>query len=353
MEDGRVRFRFPRKKWLWLVIVIAAGGFLTAFSLFNFGPSSLNKNKPSPLASSPEQENVSCLGRLLPGGRILQIAAPPGAVIGELLVRRGQWVERGEVLARLRDHAREAAALQRSEKEVAVAKSELDRVRAGEKANTIEAQQAAVAGQEAILRQRETHYERIRKLYEKRIIAAKEFEEVQTQRDTASESLRRERQHLGSLLDIRKEDLALAASKVEAAEGSRNVARESVELNLVRAPVSGRVLDIYAFPGEAVPGRGILELGSGKDMMVEAEVHVSDIGRVRIGAPAVVSSDAFRGSVKGQVVEIVSMVNRSAIIPTDPLAFSDLRVVKALIRLADSETVAHLGNHQVSVTIKR
>ena len=92
---------------------------------------------------------------------------------------------------------------------MAVAKSELDRVRAGEKANTIEAQQAAVAGQEAILRQRETHYERIRKLYEKRIIAAKEFEEVQTQRDTASESLRRERQHLESLLDIRKEDLAV------------------------------------------------------------------------------------------------------------------------------------------------
>ncbi len=167
------------------------------------------------------------------------------------------------------------------------------------------------------------------------------------------ESLAWERRHLGSLRDIRKEDLALAASKVKAAEGARKVARENLELNIIRAPVSGYVLDIYAFPGEAaVSGRGILELGRGRDMMVEAEVYVSDIGRVRIGAPAVVSGDAFRGSMKGQVVEIVSMVNRSAVMPSDPLAFSDLRVVKVLIRLDDSQVVANLGNHQVSVTIK-
>jgi HlyD family secretion protein len=193
----------------------------------------------------------------------------------------------------------------------------------------------------------------MRKLYEKKIIAAKEFEEVQTQRDTAQKSLLWEREHLKSMRDIRKEDLALAASKVAAAEGARKVVRENLELDIIRAPVSGRVLDIYAFPGEAVvAGRGILELGSGRDMMVEAEVYVSDISRVRIGAPTVVSGDAFRGSVKGHVIEIVSMVNRSVVMPIDPLAFSDVRVVKVLIRLDDSREVANLGNHQVSVTIK-
>ena len=236
---------------------------------------------------------------------------------------------------------------------MAVAVSELDRVRAGEKANTIEAQQAAVARQEAILRQKETHYERMRKLYEKKTISAREFEEVQAQRDAAQKSLLWEQEHLKSLRDVRKEDLALAANKVKAAEGGKKVARENLDLNIIRAPVSGRVLDIYAFPGEAiVAGRGILELGRGREMMVEAKVSVSDIGRVRIGALAVISGDSFQGSVKGQVVEIVPMVNRSAIIPTDPLAFSDLRVIKVLIRLDDFQVVANLGNHQVSVTIK-
>ena len=351
MTIGRARLELPGNKWAWLLIFIVVIGFLTAFFLLNIGLTT--QKKPPVSASTPEKTDVTCLGRLLPGGRILQVAAQPGAIVGELLVGRGQWVEQGQILVQLRDHARDAASLIQAEKEVAVTLSELDRVRAGEKVNTIEAQQAAVARQEAVLRQKETHYERMRKLYEKKIIAAKEFEEVQTQRDTAQKSLLWEREHLKSMRDIRKEDLALAASKVAAAEGTRKVVRENLELSIIRAPVSGRVLDIYAFPGEAVvAGRGILELGSGRDMMVEAEVYVSDIGRARIGAPAVVSGDAFRGSVKGQVIEIVSMVNRSAVMPIDPLAFSDLRVVKVLIRLDDSREVANLGNHQVSVTIK-
>ena len=348
MQNGRAWFGGSGRKRAWLLILFAVGALAAAYGLF--APGLSLPDRPSPVP--PAKKDVTSLGRLLPGGRILQIAAPPGAVIGELLVRRGQWVERGEVLARLRDHTRERASLHRAEKEVVVAASELERVRAGEKATTIEAQEAAVARQEAMVRQKETHYERMRALYERRVIAAREFEEAQTQRETAQESLRWERQHLGSLREIRKEDLALAASKVEAAEGARKVAGENVELNLIRAPLSGRVLDIYAFPGEAVPAKGLLELGSGRDMMVEVEVYVTDIDRVRLGAPAVVTGDAFRESLTGEVVEIVPMVTRSTIMPIDPLAFSDLRVVKAWIRLDRPQAVAALGNHQVSVTIK-
>lgn len=340
----------PGTKGRWLLIFIAVCGFLSAFFLLNLSPPL--QNKPSFSASTPAKSDISCLGRLLPGGRILQVAGPSGAVIRELLVRRGQWIEKGEILALLRDHARETALLRRAEKEVAVAVSELDCVRAGEKSNTIEAQRSAIARQEAILRQEEAQYQRSRKLYEKQLISARDFEEAETRRDTARESLLWERQHLGALREIRKEDVALASNKVETAESARKVAQESVELNLIRAPLSGQVLEIHAFPGEAVTERGLLELSSGRDMLVEAEVYVSDIGRVRIGAPAVISGDAFTGSLKGKVVEIVPMVTRSDVMPTDPLAFSDLRIVKVWIRLDDSQAVAHLGNHQVSVTIK-
>jgi HlyD family secretion protein len=296
------------------------------------------------------KNDVTCLGRLLPGGRIVHVTAPAGALVGELLVKRVQWVKQGEILARLRDHARETAGLQQAEKQAAVAASELERVRAGQR--TIEAQQAAVARQEAILRQEEANFERSRKLSERQVVSAKDFEEAQTRRDTARETLLWERKNLAALEEVHQKDLALSASKIEAAKSARKVAGENVELNIIRAPVSGRVLDIYAFPGEAVPGQGLLDLGSGKDMMVEAEVYVTDIGRVRIGAPAVVTGDAFKGALAGRVVEIVPMVSRSTIIPIDPLAFSDLRVVKAWIKLEKPQAVAELGNHQVSIAIK-
>jgi HlyD family secretion protein len=340
MKNGKV--------WIWLPALTAVFGLVAGFVLFSAGASPAKKDSASTIAQ--DKTDITCLGRLLPGGRILQVAAPAGAVVGELLVSRGQWVEQGAVLARLRDHARTAAALTQSEREVAVAKSELDRVRAGER--SIEVQQAAVARQATLLRQEEANYERYQKLYGKKIIAAKEFEEAETRRDTASATLLWERRQLAALQETRMEDLALAGNKIEAARSACKVARENMELNLIRAPVSGRVLEIYAFPGEAVPAKGLLELSNGQDMMVEAEVYVTDIGRARIGAPAVVTGDAFRDKLKGKVVEIVSMVTRSTIMPIDPLAFSDMRIVKVWIQLEDQKAVAGLGNHQVSVSIR-
>lgn len=349
MKTGREWFGSRGRMTAWLLTIVVACGFLTVF--FPFKPGLLRTDPPSS-APAPSEMSVSCLGRLLPGGRILRIAAPPGAVIGTLLVQRGQWVERGEVLARLRDYARETALLDRAAKEVAVAMHELECVRAGEKASTIEAQRAAIARDEAILRQEETQYKRYRNLHEKDVVSDKQFEDAETSRNTARESLLRERHHLKSLKDVRKEDIDLAAGKVEAAESARKAAQENVELNLIRAPVSGRILEIHAFPGEAVREQGLLEMGSGREMLAEAEVYVSDIPRVRIGASAFISGDAVPGNLRGEVVEIVSMVTRSEVLPTDPLAFSDVRIVKVWIRLDDSNAVAHLGNHQVSVEIK-
>ncbi len=350
MKNGRAWFALPGKKWGWLLILVAVCGILKVFFIPN--PNQPLQNQPSFSAPSLAQNDITCLGRLLPGGRILLVAAPPRAVVKELLVRRGQWVEQGDILARLRDYARETAVLHQAEKEVAVAMSVLDLVRAGEKAATIKAQQSAIASREAILRQEEAQYERNRRLYEKRFIADKDFDEALTRRDTARELLLLERHNLVRLRDIRKEDLSLAANKVEAAEAARRVAMENVELNVISAPVSGCVLDIHAFPGEAVTDLGLLELGSGREMLVEAEVYVSDIGRVRMGASVFVSGEAFQGSLMGEVVEIASMVTRGAVLPSNPLAFSDLRVVKAWIRLDHPQALDHLGNHQVYVAIK-
>ncbi|MCE5333254.1 MAG: HlyD family efflux transporter periplasmic adaptor subunit [Desulfobacteraceae bacterium] len=349
MKGGQERFGSRGKRWVWLLTIVAACALAAAFFLLKPG---LPQNKPSPPVSAPLRTDVSCLGRLLPGGRILHVAAPAGAVMKDLLVRRGQWVEQGMILARLRDYAREAALLDRAEKDVAVAVSELECVRAGEKASTIEAQKSAIARQEAILRQEESQFKRHRNLHQEGVVSEKVFEDVQTRRDTARESLLRERHSLGSLQHVRKEDIALAANRVESAESARKVARENVELNLIRAPATGRILEIHAYPGEAVRERGLLEMSSGEEMLVEAEVHVSDIGRVRIGAPAAISGDSISGSLKGEVVEIVSMVTRSDVLPTDPLAFSDVRIVKVWVRLDDPNAVAHLGNHQVSVAIR-
>jgi HlyD family secretion protein len=86
-------------------------------------------------------------------------------------------------------------------------------------------------------------------------------------------------------------------------------------------------------------------------MNIEAEVYVSDISRVRVGAPVRATGDGFTGSLSGAVQEIGMQVDRSSVFNPDPASFSDKRVVKVRIKLDAGERVRGLVNHQVYVTI--
>ena len=88
-------------------------------------------------------------------------------------------------------------------------------------------------------------------------------------------------------------------------------------------------------------------------MAVEAEVYVSDVGRVAVGAPALVRGDGFSGELSGRVAEIVGQVGSNALYPSDPYSFADRRVVKVRIRLDEAARLCELSNTQVNVKIGR
>jgi len=72
---------------------------------------------PSLAAAGDRQ--VSCLGRLEPGPGVIQVASPSigGGVIASLDVAEGDWVDAGQVLATLDDHALRKADVARLEAE--------------------------------------------------------------------------------------------------------------------------------------------------------------------------------------------------------------------------------------------
>ena len=81
-----------------------------------------------------------------------------------------------------------------------------------------------------------------------------------------------------------------------------------MELTIIRAPKDGQILDIYADPGEAVSpsGEPILALGDTRQMYVVAEVYETDIGLVKVGQSATITSrnGAFNQALTGTVEEI-------------------------------------------------
>lgn len=98
---------------------------------------------------------VTALGRLEPQGEVIKLSAPAsieGTRIQEILVKQGDRVRTGDVIAVLDSKERLAAVLAQAEKQVKVAEARLAQVEAGAKSGEIEAQKATIARLEAQVR---------------------------------------------------------------------------------------------------------------------------------------------------------------------------------------------------------
>lgn len=173
---------------------------------------------------------------------------------------------------------------------------------------------------------------------------------------TLAKQIREATGDLERVAEVRGVDVAKAQAEVERARASLAQAREEWDLTSVRAPFSGQVLKIKTYPGENVAqAEGIVELGRIGQMLAIAEVYESDIGKVRVGQPATVTSEnaTFSGKLNGTVQQIGLQIGKKNVLESDPAADIDVRVieVKILLTSESSKRVAGLTNAKVIVQI--
>jgi multidrug efflux pump subunit AcrA (membrane-fusion protein) len=140
-------------------------------------------------------------------------------------------------------------------------------------------------------------------------------------------------------------------TKVEMASASLRQAEAELELDVVRSPVDGQVLEVYARQGERVGDEGILEVGRTHEMFAVAEVYETDVQRVKLGQRAAVRSPALPSELAGTVAKIHAKIGKQDVLATDPAARTDSRVVEVEIRLDESDRAAALTNLEVDVEI--
>ena len=272
-------------------------------------------------ASAQAPAQVSALGRLEPWQGALRITAPitpestGGTVISKLLVERGDTVKAGQLLA-----VAEAADLMQAQ---------VDHAKADREYRRRLASAAASAATSACVDATVT------------LAAAKRRQDLLARKLTSPEDAQRAQGEA---------DVQAAVSVAEAAQKRALAVQQRA---YIRAPVAGRVLDIHTRPGEMVGPRGILELGRVERMYAIAEVYETDIGRVRVGQPATVTSKALGRALSGTVERIRQQVRKLDQMDTDPAARKDARIVEVEVRLADAAAAASLTNLQVEVVIGR
>ncbi|MEH2194376.1 MAG: ABC exporter membrane fusion protein [Nostoc sp.] len=171
---------------------------------------------------------------------------------------------------------------------------------------------------------------------------------------TGSKEVSQAKATLTSIAEVRPVDVAAAKTEVENAIATLKHAQTELAGAYIKAPMAGQIIKIHTRIGEKISDSGIADLGETDQMMAVAEVYQTDIGKVKLGQQAVISSQAFAGELQGTVAQIGRQVIRQNVFSNQPGENLDRRVVEVKIRLnpEDSKRVAGFTNLQVQTAIE-
>ena len=173
----------------------------------------------------------------------------------------------------------------------------------------------------ADLEEHHKHHSRTMKLVEIGAASREELEQATTRLRTAEAAVASQRQRL--LL------LGLPAQRINELNSSAQV---SSEVSLP-APVSGTVISRTVNPGEVIAAdKELLRVSDLSSIWVIAQVYEKDLGKIRIGSGASVSSDAYPARVfRGRVAYI------------DPVIDQTTRTAQVRVELANPGQLLKLG----------
>ena len=144
------------QSWKTPFLIIAIAWPASILLLYSFLYSKQTIAKVS--AADPDQvielQAVAALGYLEPAGEVINLSGTvlaEGARVDKLLIKQGDRVKEGQVVAILDSRDRLDAALKRAQTKVKIARSRLEQVKAGAKAGEINAQKARIENLKAEL----------------------------------------------------------------------------------------------------------------------------------------------------------------------------------------------------------
>ena len=282
----------------------------------------------------------------------------PGRLI-ERTVNEGDVVQKGMVIARLdreqllRQRETAEALLQTAEAQLAesqsalkwqeathqadlqlrgadlnAAQSQLQQLKNGARPQEIQEAHAAVAAAQTQYDQAKKDWDRAEKLYKDDDISTSQHDQFRTRLEAAEANLKQVKEH-DALIEAgpRKETIEAATAQVERAQASLrmgqangietkrreqdlvarrgDIDRAKAQIALIDSeladtiavsPINGVVLVKAADPGEILaPGASVVTVGDIEHPWLRAYIREQDLGRVKLGAKAKVTTDSYPG----------------------------------------------------------
>jgi HlyD family secretion protein len=218
--------------------------------------------------------------------------------VKERLVDEGAMVRTGQTIATLEidDLERE---LRQQQANLQTAQAATAELQAGTRSEEVAQASAAVSRLQAEADRATSDLTRQEGLFRKEVIATRDIEAARATQQAAQAALLETKERLRQLQNgPRPETMRQARSRVDSAAATLSLAQNRLEHAILQAPISGVVLAKHLEPGEqAAAGTPVITIGNLDEVWVRGFIPETDLGRIRVGQTAQVTSDTYRGKV--------------------------------------------------------
>jgi len=228
----------------------------------------------------------------------------------ERLVEEGQHVAAGQLIARL-DRSDEELAVQKARAQLSYAEAVLQEMESGSRDQEIRDARAQMEKAQAASRAARAEMERSRaddrryqELFREGVISAREYDTFHTRLETSRSTYEETMAWIQSAQEqlslraegFRKEQIAQAGARVRIEKESLRQALQRLQYTDLHAPFDGVVLSKSSEKGEYLnSGSPVVTIGDLERPWLRAYVNETDLGRIRLGHKASVTTDTFPG----------------------------------------------------------
>lgn len=223
------------------------------------------------------------------------------------LADEGELVRSGQVVALLEDDELKEERGSRAADLRAARAAQAD-LEAGSRKEEIAQAEAALARTRAEAERYARDAARMEALFRREVIPLKDLDAARSGRD-ASAAVVRETEERLKLLRIgpRPNAVRQARARSEAAGSALTLAETRLSQSVLYAPQAGVVLAKHAEPGEMLaPGAPVITVGKLDEVWLRGYIPESELGRVKVGQPARVTTDTWPGRVYDGRISFIS-----------------------------------------------
>jgi HlyD family secretion protein len=286
-----------------LLAVLVLGGAVFAYQKLNAAVPVKTVSVQSPIASSDSgnETSLTATGYIIAAHKI-EVASKVIGRVEWIGVEKGDKVQAGQVIVRL-ENDEYRAQLRQQQGQLANLEARLAELKNGSRPEEIAKARADLDEARADVENAKVTLDRTKQLAAATVVSKQSLDDAQAKYDSAiakSNSLQRTLDL--SVLGPRKEEILQVQGQIEQARGAVDYAQTQLDNTVIKAPVTGTILDRNVEKGEFVTNGFVGDKGAKgylvtmadlNDLQVELDINQSDFPKLGPKQKGIVTTDAY------------------------------------------------------------